>query len=204
MWIYEKKLQHPVKIARPNPRLAGVIITALGGPDGELAASMRYLNQRYTMPDDRVIGVLTDIGSEELGHMEMVGSIVYQLTRNLTPDEIKAGGFDKYYVDHGTGIYPSSAAGVPFNAMAIASKEDALASIHEDLAAEQKARAMYDNILRLSDDPDVSDVIKFLRQREVVHYQRFGEALRITQDKLNSKNFYAFNPGFDMCQDCNN
>ena len=183
MWIYEKRLQHPVKIERPNPRLAGAIITALGGPDGELAAATRYLNQRYTMPDGRVIGILTDVGSEELGHMEMVASIIYQLTRNLTPDEIAAGGFDKYYVDHGTGIYPASAEGVPFSAMAIASKKDALASIHEDLAAEQKARAMYDNILRLSDDPDVNEAIKFLRQREVVHFQRFGEAMRILQDK---------------------
>ncbi|MBO5207290.1 MAG: manganese catalase family protein [Clostridia bacterium] len=181
MWIYEKKLQYPVKIATPNPRLAGIIISALGGPDGELAASMRYLNQRYTMPDGRVVATLTDVGSEELGHMEMVASIIYQLTKNLTDDEIRAGGFDKYYVDHGTGIYPASASGVPFNAMAIASKSDALASIHEDLAAEQKARAMYDNILRLSDDPDVNDAIKFLRQREVVHFQRFGEAMRILQ-----------------------
>ena len=183
MWIYQKQLQHPVKIERPNPRLAGIIISALGGPDGELAASMRYLNQRYCMPDARVIGVLTDVGSEELGHMEMVASIVYQLTRNLTPDEIIAGGFDKYYVDHGAGIYPASAEGVPFNAMAIASKEDALARIHEDLAAEQTARAMYDNILRLSDDPDVNDAIKFLRQREVVHFQRFGEAMEILKNK---------------------
>ncbi|MBQ8584175.1 MAG: manganese catalase family protein [Clostridia bacterium] len=181
MWIYEKKLQYPVKIATPNPRLAGIIISALGGPDGELAASMRYLNQRYTMPDGRVVATLTDVGSEELGHMEMVASIIYQLTKNLSDDEIRAGGFDKYYVDHGTGIYPASASGVPFNAMAIASKSDALASIHEDLAAEQKARAMYDNILRLSDDPDVNDAIKFLRQREVVHFQRFGEAMRILQ-----------------------
>ena len=178
MWIYEKKLQYPVKIANPNPRLAGLIITALGGPDGETGAAMRYLNQRYTMPDGRVVATLTDVGSEELGHQEMVASIVYQLTRNLTPDEIIAGGFDKYYVDHGAGIFPASASGVPFNAASIASKEDALASIHEDLAAEQKARAMYDNILRLSDDPDVNDVIKFLRQREIVHYQRFGEAMR--------------------------
>ena len=185
MWIYEKKLQYPVKIATPNARLAGVIISALGGPDGELGASMRYLNQRYTMPDGRVIGILTDVGSEELGHMEMVASIVYQLTRNLTPAEIKAGGFDKYYVDHGAGIFPASAEGVPFSTMAIASKEDALASIHEDLAAEQKARAMYDNILRLSDDPDVNDAIKFLRQREVVHFQRFGEAMNILRDRKN-------------------
>ncbi len=183
MWIYEKKLQHPVKIKDTNPRLAGIILSALGGPDGELAASMRYLNQRYTMPDGRVIGLLTDIGSEELGHMEIVGSIIHQLTRNLTPEEIKAGGFDKYYVDHGVGIYPTSADGFPFHAASIASKSDSLASIHEDLAAEQKARAMYDNILRLSDDPDVNDVIKFLRQREVVHFQRFGEAMRILMDE---------------------
>jgi spore coat protein JC len=183
MWIYEKKLQYPVKIKNPNPKLAGVIISQLGGPDGETGAALRYLNQRYTMPSAEAIGVLTDIGSEELGHQEMVASLVYQLTRNLTTDEIYAGGFDKYYVDNGAGIYPASASGVPFNAAAIASKEDALASIHEDLAAEQKARAMYDNILRLSDDPDVNDVIKFLRQREVVHFQRFGEAMNILQNK---------------------
>ena len=183
MWIYEKQLQYPVKIARPNPRLAGLIITALGGPDGEAGAAMRYLNQRYTMPDGRVIGILTDVGTEEISHQEMVASIVYQLTRNLTPAEITAGGFDKYYVENGAGIYPCSASGVPFSAAAIASKEDALANIHEDLAAEQKARAMYDNILRLSDDPDVNDAIKFLRQREVVHFQRFGEAMNILQGK---------------------
>ena len=183
MWIYQKQLQHPVKIARPNPRLAGIIITALGGPDGETGAAMRYLNQRYTMPDGKVVGILTDVGTEEIGHQEMVASIVYQLTRNLTPDEIIAGGFDKYYVENGTGIFPASASGMPFSAAAIASKEDALANIHEDLAAEQKARAVYDNILRLSDDPDVNDAIKFLRQREVVHFQRFGEAMNILQGK---------------------
>ena len=183
MWIYQKQLQYPVKIERPNPRLAGIIITALGGPDGETGAAMRYLNQRYTMPDGRVVATLTDVGSEELGHQEMVASIVYQLTRNLTTDEIIAGGFDKYYVENGAAIYPASASGVPFSAMALASKEDPLASIHEDLAAEQKARAMYDNILRLSDDPDVNDAIKFLRQREVVHFQRFGEAMNILLNK---------------------
>ena len=183
MWIYEKKLQYPVKIKNPNPRLASAILSALGGPDGELGAATRYLNQRYTMPDGRVVGVLTDIGSEELGHCEMVASIIYQLTRNLTPDEIKAGGFDAYFIDHGTGIYPCSAAGVPFSAGAIASKGDALADITEDLAAEQKARGVYDNILRLSDDPDVNDAIRFLRQREIVHFQRFGEAMNILRDK---------------------
>jgi spore coat protein JC len=183
MWIYEKKLQYPVKIATPNARLAGVIITALGGPDGEMGAATRYLNQRYTMPDGRVIGVLTDVGSEELGHQEIVASIVYQLTRDLSRDEIIAGGFDKYYVNHGTGIYPASSSGEPFSAMAIASKGDPIADITEDLAAEQKARAMYDSILRLSDDPDVNDAIRYLRQREVVHFQRFGEAMNILLGK---------------------
>jgi spore coat protein JC len=183
MWTYEKKLQYPVKIKNPNPKLASAILSALGGPDGELGAATRYLNQRYTMPDGRVIGILTDVGSEELGHCEMVAAIIYQLTRNLTPDEIKAGGFDSYFVDHGTGIYPCSAAGVPFSAGAIASKGDALADITEDLAAEQKARVVYDNILRLSDDPDVNDAIRFLRQRELVHFQRFGEAMEILKDK---------------------
>ena len=196
MWIYEKKLQYPVNIKNPNPKLAGVIISQLGGPDGELGAATRYLNQRYTMPSREAIGTLTDIGSEELGHAEMVAAILYQLTRNLTPDEIKAAGFDKYFVDHTVGIYPTSAAGVPFSAMAIASKGDTLADLHEDLAAEQKARVTYDNILRLSDDPDVNDVIRFLRQREIVHYQRFGEVLRRTQEQLDQKNYYSFNPEF--------
>ncbi|MBR2343924.1 MAG: manganese catalase family protein [Clostridia bacterium] len=182
MWIYEKKLQYPVKIKNPNARLAGMIIDALGGPDGELGASMRYLNQRYTMPSGKIIGTLTDIGSEELGHMEIVASLVHQLTRNLTPAEIIAGGFDKYYIGHGTGIYPAAASGEPFNAFAISSKGDAICDLNEDLAAEQKARVTYDNILRLSDDPDVNDVIKFLRQREIVHYQRFGECLRSLTD----------------------
>ena len=178
MWIYEKKLQYPVKIKNPNARLASLIIDALGGPDGELGAATRYLNQRFTMPSGKIIATLTDIGSEELGHAEMVGAIIYQLTRNLTPDEIVAGGFDKYYIGHGLGVYPAAASGEPFNAVAISSKGDALSDLNEDLAAEQKARVTYDNILRLSNDPDVNDVIKFLRQREIVHYQRFGEAMR--------------------------
>ncbi len=175
MWIYEKKLQYPVKIATPNARLASVIIEALGGPDGELGAATRYLNQRYSMPDGKIIGTLTDIGSEELGHMEMVAALIYQLTRNLTKDEIIAGGFDKYYTGHGTGVFPCAASGEPFSAMAISSKGDPLSDLTEDLAAEQKARVTYDNILRLSDDPDVNDVIRFLREREIVHFQRFGE-----------------------------
>lgn len=197
MWIYERKLQYPVNIKNPNPRLAGIIISQLGGPDGELAAATRYLHQRYTMPDSSAIALLTDIGSEELGHTEMISTILYQLTKNLTPAEIKAGGFDKYFVDHACGIYPSSAAGVPFSAAYLQSKGDAIADLTEDLAAEQKARATYDNILRLSDDPDVNDVIRFLRQREIVHLQRFGEALHRLQDTLDQKNYYSYNPELD-------
>ena len=196
MWVYEKKLQYPVKIKNPNPRLAGVIISQLGGPDGELAAATRYLNQRYTMPNGEAIGMLTDIGNEELNHVELIGAILYQLTKNLTPEEIKAGGMDKYFVDHTLGIYPASADGVPFTAAYLQSKGDPVCDLHEDLAAEQKARVTYDNILRLSDDPDVNDVIKFLRQREVVHYQRFGDMLRRTQEQLDQKNYYAFNPSY--------
>ena len=196
MWIYEKKLQYPVKIKNPNPKLAGVIISQLGGPDGETGAALRYLNQRYTMPSAEAIGALTDIGSEELGHQEMIAAILYQLTKGLTPAEIKAGGFDKYFVDHTLGIYPTSASGMPYTAASMQSKGDAVADLMEDLAAEQKARVTYDNILRLSDDPDVNDVIRFLRQREVVHFQRFGETLRRTQESLDQKNYYAFNPEY--------
>lgn len=168
-----------------------------GGPDGELGAALRYLNQRYTAPYAQVKGLLTDIGTEELAHIEMISAIVYQLTRGLTIDEIKASGYDSYFVDHTTGIYPIAASGAAFTANYFQSKGDIITDLHEDMAAEQKARTTYDNILRLSDDPDVRDPIKYLRAREIVHYQRFGEALRITTDKLDSKNFYAFNPEFD-------
>ena len=197
MWSYEKKLQCPVKIKNPNPALAKVIITQFGGPDGELGASMRYLSQRYSMPYGEVVGILSDVGTEELAHIEMVSAIVHQLTRNMTIEQIKESGFEPYFVDHTAGIYPVAASGVPFSAMTFQSKGDAITDIIEDLAAEQKARTTYDNILRLVDDPDVRDPIKFLRQRELVHFQRFGEALRICQDNLDSKNFYAFNPEFD-------
>lgn len=197
MWDYSKKLQYPVKIARPDPSMAKIIITQLGGPDGELGASLRYLSQRYAMPVKEVKGILTDIGTEELGHMEMISAIVHQLTRNLTPEQIKQSGFSSYFVDHTTGIYPVDASGVPFSAATIQSTGDPIADLNEDLAAEQKARLTYDNILRLADDPDVRDAIKFLREREIVHYQRFGESLRRVIDKLDSKNFYATNPAFD-------
>lgn len=197
MWSYEKRLQFPIKIKQTNPQLAKVVISQYGGPDGELGASLRYLSQRMSMPYPEVKAVLTDIGTEELGHLEMVGAIVYQLTRNMTMEEIKKAGFDAYFVDHTAGVYPQAASGVPFSAEALAVKGDVIADLNEDLAAEQKARVVYDNILRFTDDPDVREPIKFLRQREIVHYQRFGEALRITLDHLNEKNFYAFNPSFD-------
>ena len=196
MFVYEKRLQYPVKIKQTNPKLAQIIITQYGGPDGELGASLRYLSQRFSMPVPELKATLNDVGVEELGHLEMIGAIVYQLTKNLTPDEIRAGGFDKYFVDHTLGVYPASADGVPFDAKYIASKGDPVCDLHEDLAAEQKARVTYDNILRLSDDPDVNDVIKFLREREIVHYQRSADILRRTQEKLNSKNYYAFNPSY--------
>ena len=197
MWIYEKKLQYPVRIKNSNPALAKLIISQYGGPHGELGASLRYLSQRYSMPYPELRAILTDIGTEELAHLEMVGTIVYQLTRNLTQEEIQKQGFDAYFIDHTTGVYPVAASGAPFSAASIAVTGDTLADINEDLAAEQKARVTYDNILRFADDPDVRDPIKFLREREIVHYQRFGEGLRIATDRLDSKNFYAFNPSFD-------
>ena len=198
MWVYQKKLQYPVKIARPNAALAKVIISQLGGPDGETGASTRYLNQRFSAPTAEMKGVLTDIGTEELAHMELVSTLVYQLTRNLTMGEIKNSGFDTYFVDHTTGVYPVAASGTPFTALTLQSTGDPIADLNEDLAAEQKARLTYDNILRLADDPDVRDVIKFLRAREIIHYQRFGEALRGLLDTLDSKNYYAYNPSFDQ------
>ena len=197
MWKYEKKLQYPVNIKKPDARMAQVIISQLGGPDGELAASLRYLNQRYSMPYSEVTGLLTDIGTEELAHVEMISAMLYQLTKDLSIDEIKKSGFDKYFVDHTLGIYPQSAAGVPFTAAYFQSKGDPITDLTENMAAEQKARSTYDNILRLADDPDVKDAIRFLRQREIVHFQRFGEGLRIVQDNLNAKNFYACNPAFN-------
>lgn len=202
MFQYEKKLQYPVNIKNPNPKYAQIIISQYGGPDGELGASLRYLSQRFSMPYAELKGLLTDIGTEELGHLEMIGAIVYQLTRNLSIEDIKKGGFDAYFVDHTTGVYPVAASGMPFTATYLQSKGDVITDLHEDLAAEQKARTTYDNILRLVDDPDVRDPIKFLREREIVHYQRFGEGLRLATDKLNEKNFYAFNPSFDKKCNC--
>ena len=194
MWNYEKRLQYPIKIKKCDPKAAQIIISQYGCPDGELLASMRYLAQRYTMPYNEVAGLLTDIGTEELAHMEMICAIVYQLTKDLSTEEIKASGFDKYYVDHTLALWPMAAGGIPMNACEFQSKGDVITDLYEDMAAEQKARTTYDNILRLVKDPDITDAIKFLRAREIVHFQRFGEALRLAQEKMNSKNFYAFNP----------
>ena len=197
MWTYEKRLQYPVNIKTTNPKLAMVIISQFGGPDGELAASQRYLSQRYAMPYRNVAGLLTDIGTEELAHMEIICAIVHQLTRNLTAEQIEGTPFANYYVDHTLGLWPQAAGGVPFSATVFQSKGDPITDLTEDMAAEQKARTTYDNILRLVHDSDVCDPIRFLREREIVHFQRFGEGLRTIQDHLDSKNYYAINPAFD-------
>ena len=198
MFIYDKKLQYPVKIANTNPQLATIIITQYGGPDGELGASLRYLSQRFAMPFPELKGLLTDIGTEELGHLEMIGAIVHQLTRNLTVEQMRAEGFSTYFVDHTAGVYPVAASGAPWTAASMQSTGDPIADLSEDMAAEQKARKTYDNILRLSDDPDVNDVIKFLREREIVHFQRFGEAMQLLREKLDQKNVYFMNPALDL------
>ena len=206
MWTYKKTLQYPVNIKCTNPRLAKVIISQYGGPDGELAASLRYLSQRFGMPDQKSKAILNDIGTEELAHLEMVGSIVHQLTKNASIEEIEKAGLSAYYTDHGVDVYPQSAAGVPFTAAYLACKGDVIANLQEDLAAEQKARATYEKLIDLCrDEPDVVDPLRYLRQREIVHFQRFGEALRGVQDKLAEKKFYLNGentPKFDCS--CNN
>ncbi len=198
MWRYEKRLQFPVKIQTPNARLAKAIISQLGGPDGELAASLRYLSQRYAMPTRENMALLTDIGTEELAHMEIISAIIRQLTQNLTLDQIRAQGFDDYYVDHTLGIWPQAASGAAFTAAYFQSKGDPITDLSEDMAAEQKARTTYENLIRLADDPDVLAPLRFLREREIVHYQRFGEALRSIAEAASSPNYYAFNPAFDL------
>ena len=197
MFVYEKKLQYPVKITNANPKLAGIVISQYGGPDGELGASLRYLSQRYSMPYPELKGLLTDIGTEELGHLEIVGTIVHQLTRNLTPEQQKSDGFAAYFVDHTAGVYPQFASGTPWTAATMQVKGDPMTDLVENMAAEQKARSTYDNILRLSDDPDVNNVIKFLRAREIVHFQRFGEAVQRLRERLDEKNVYYMNPAID-------
>ena len=198
MWNYEKRLQYPVKITQPNAKIAQVIMSQYGGPDGEMGASLRYLSQRYSMTNRKVAGLLTDIGTEELAHLEIVASIVRQLTKGLSAKQLEEAGFAPYYIDHTAAIWPQAAGGIPFNACEFQSKGDPITDLTEDLAAEQKARTTYDNILRLVKDPEVCDPIRFLREREIVHFQRFGEGLRMIQEDLDSKNFFAFNPDFDM------
>lgn len=191
MWLYQKKLEYPINIKNTNPRLAKFIISQFGGPDGELAASLRYLSQRFGMPDQKSKAILNDIGTEELAHLEMVGSIVHQLTDGASVEELEKAGLGTYYTDHGVDVYPQSAAGIPFTASYIAAKGDPVANLQENLAAEQKARATYEKLIDLcADDPDVVDPLRFLRQREVVHFQRFGEALNGVQEKLAQKRFY--------------
>jgi spore coat protein JC len=198
MWEYLKQLEYPVRVRKPDARAAKIILSQYGGPNGELGASLRYLSQKHAMPDRRVAGLLNDIGTEELAHLEIVGTLVRQLTRDLTIEQIKEGGFDAYFTDHTVGIWPANASGVPWSAGMIQSLGDPLADLAEDMGAEQKARVTYDNILKLVDDPDVCDVIRFLREREIVHFQRFGEAMGMVRDKLNEKNFYAFNPAYPL------
>jgi spore coat protein JC len=198
MWTYQKRLQYPVDIKKPDAKLAKVIMSQFGGPDGEVGASMRYLSQRYAMPYPEVCATLTDIGTEELAHMEIVSTIVRQLLKGLSAEEIQAQGFADYYTDHTAGIWPQSAGGVPFSATVFQSKGDPITDLFEDMGAEQKARTTYDNLLRLIKDPAVRDPIKFLREREIVHFQRFGEALGQVKSHLNSKNFYRINPAFDQ------
>ena len=196
MWTYERR-QYPVNITQTCPKTASLIISQFGGPDGELAASMRYLSQRYTMPCKEVGGLLTDIGTEELGHLEIICSIIYQLTKNMKIEDAKAAGFDAYYIDHTAAIWPQAAGGVPFNACEFQSKGDAITDLHENLAAEQKARTTYDNLIRIIPYAEVREPLKFLRAREIVHFQRFGEALEKLKSDLDAKNFYYFNAEFD-------
>lgn len=202
MWQYEKRLEYPVNIKQTDPKTAQYILSQYGGPDGEINASLRYLSQRYSIPYREVAGLLTDIATEEIAHFEMIATIVHQLTRDLTPEEIKASNFGPYYIDHTLAVWPQAADGVPQNACEFQSKGDPITDLMEDMAAEQKARTTYDNILRVVKDPDVVDPIRFLRAREVVHFQRFGEALRMVQEHLDSKNFYACNPAFDKSCGC--
>lgn len=203
MWNYEKRLQYPVNIKTPNAKLAQFIMSQYGGPDGEIGASMRYLSQRFTAPNRMAAAVLNDVATEELAHLEMVSTIVHQLTRNLSMEEIENSGLGPYYIDHTVGVWPQAAGGVPFNACEFQSKGDPITDLFEDMAAEQKARSTYDNILRLCKDyPDVYEPIKFLREREIVHFQRFGESLGIVRDKMDTKNFYAFNSAFDTSAPC--
>lgn len=194
MYHYVKSLQYPINITHKNPKLAKVIISQYGGPDGELGASLRYLSQRFSMPDKKGKAILNDIGTEELSHLEMIGTILHQLTNGATPEEMKAAGLDSYYTDHGWGVYPQAAAGYPYTAASLQVKGDPIADLTEDLAAEQKARATYEKLIDLcKDDKEVVDILKYLREREIVHFQRFGETLNDIQEKLYQRNKFYLN-----------
>ena len=197
MWVYEKLLEYPIKIKNCNPRMAKYIITQYGGPDGELGASIRYLSQRFSMPNEIAKATLNDIGTEELAHFEMVGTMVHQLLKGVPAKVLEKEGLGSYYAQHDHAVYPVDASGMPFTAAAFQSMGDPVTDLTEDLAAEQKARATYENLINLADDPDVLDPLKFLRQREIVHFQRFGEALRIVQDKLAESKFYMQKPVYE-------
>jgi spore coat protein JC len=187
--VYEKKLQYPVKVGKCNPHLAKLLIEQYGGADGELAAALRYLNQRYTIPD-KVKGLLTDIGTEEFAHLEMIATMVYKLLKDATPDQIKEAGLEDHYVDHSVSLFYHNAAGNPFTATYIQSKGDPIADLYEDIAAEEKARATYQWIIDLSDDPDINDSLKFLREREIIHAQRFREAVELVKEYQGQKKFF--------------
>lgn len=188
MWYYEKKLQYPVRVSTCNPKVAKYLIEQYGGADGELAAALRYLNQRYTIPD-RVIGLLNDIGTEEFAHLEMIATMVYKLTKDATPDQLKEAGLGAHYVNHGKSLYYENASGQAFN-MGIQSKGDPIADLYEDIAAEEKARSTYQWIINISDDPDLNDSLDFLREREVIHSQRFREAVTLIQEEQGKKKAY--------------
>ena len=202
MWIYEKKLEFPIKITTPDARLAKIMIEQYGGPDGELAASLRYLSQKFTMVTPEAKATLNDIATEEFAHVEMMGTIVAQLTRGLTKQQIIDSGLDSYYVNHGLGVYPSAASGVPFSALALQSKGDPITDLYEDMAAEQKARSTYEYLIDLTDDPEVLAPLRFLREREIVHFQRFGEANLTDLSKLKKDNYLFLTISFHiiLCQ----
>lgn len=189
MWYYVKTLQHPVNLKSKDLRMAQLLISQYGGPDGELSAALRYLNQRYSMPTNKSKGLLTDIGTEEMAHVEMIATMANQLMENASIDEIKAAGLDGHYVDHGKALFYTDATGNPWTATYIQAKGDVIADLHEDMGAEQKARATYEWLINLTDDPDIKEILGFLREREVVHYQRFGEALMDIQDNVKASKF---------------
>lgn len=190
MWIYEKKLQYPVRVTRPDVQMAKYLIAQYGGPDGELSAALRYLNQRYTMPTGKAKGLLTDIGTEELAHLEIIATMVYKLLKGVSPEEMRRAGLGSHYAQHDNALFLNDANGVPWTAAYIAALGDPVTDLTEDMAAEQKARATYEHLIRLTDDPALKDGLRFLREREVVHFQRFGEALNDVQGYLNSKKYF--------------